>query len=96
MEQKFEARCADYDQKGNYHYKVAAELVSRAGLQPGWNILDVACGTGLATFLAASDVGQTGSVTGLDLSSGMVEKVILSAMPATVIMPDSTGYHNTS
>ena len=75
MEQKFEARCANYDQKGNYHYKVAAELVSRAGLQPGWNVLDVACGTGLATFLAASEVGQTGSVTGVDLSSGMVEKV---------------------
>ena len=75
VEQKFEARCLDYDKKGNYHDKVAAELVARAGLQPGWNVLDVACGTGLATYLAASEVGQTGSVTGVDISSGMVEQV---------------------
>lgn len=74
VEQKFQARCADYDQKGSYHYKVASELVEGAGLQPGWSVLDVACGTGLATFLAASEVGQTGSVLGVDLSSGMVEE----------------------
>ena len=75
VEQKFRARCAEYDQKGNYHYKVASELVARAWLQPGWNVLDVACGTGLATYLAASEVGQMGSVIGVDLSSGMVEQV---------------------
>ena len=75
VEQKFELRCTEYDKKDNYHYKVAAELVARARLQPGWNVLDVACGTGLATCLAASEVGQTGSVTGVDLSSGMIEQV---------------------
>ena len=74
VEQKFEARCADYDQGASYHYKVASELVVGAGLQPGWNVLDVACGTGLATFLAAAKVGQTGSVLGVDLSLGMIEE----------------------
>lgn len=74
VEQKFKARSADYDDKGNYHHKVASELVARAGLQPGWQVLDVACGTGLATYLTASAVGRTGSVTGVDLSAGMIEK----------------------
>jgi SAM-dependent methyltransferase len=37
-----------------------------AGLGPGLRVLDVGCGTGDSTWLAASLVGRTGAVVGLD------------------------------
>jgi ubiquinone/menaquinone biosynthesis C-methylase UbiE len=40
---------------------------------PGACVLDVACGTGLVSLLAASAVGEAGSVLGVDLSQGMVD-----------------------
>jgi ubiquinone/menaquinone biosynthesis C-methylase UbiE len=39
-----------------------------AGLQPGARVLDVGCGSGDVSFLAASMVGPTGSVVGIDKS----------------------------
>ena len=39
-----------------------------AGLRPGMKVLDVGCGAGDVSFLAASMVGESGSVTGVDLS----------------------------
>jgi len=50
----------------------APGLVALARLQPGERVLDVACGTGLVTRLAAPVVGPTGRVTGLDLNAGML------------------------
>lgn len=51
----------------------APGLVALAQLQPGERVLDVACGTGLVTRLAAPAVGTTGRVIGLDLNAGMLE-----------------------
>lgn len=50
----------------------APGLVALAALQPGERVLDVACGTGLVTRLAAPEVGPTGQVTGLDYNAGML------------------------
>lgn len=50
----------------------ATDLVEAAGLGPGDRILDVACGTGVVTRLAAERVGGHGSVTGLDINPGML------------------------
>ena len=50
----------------------APGLVSLAHLQLGERVLDLACGTGVVARLAASAVGPTGRVTGLDLNSGML------------------------
>jgi SAM-dependent methyltransferase len=48
-------------------------LVSSAALFPGEHVLDVACGTGLATFAAARAVGPLGRVVGIDISGHMVD-----------------------
>lgn len=52
---------------------VAADLISQAALRPGERVLDVACGTGVATRLALLKVETTGSVSGLDINPGMLE-----------------------
>lgn len=44
-----------------------------AALKPGEHVLDIACGTGLVTFRAASAVGAKGEVIGTDISETMVE-----------------------
>jgi ubiquinone/menaquinone biosynthesis C-methylase UbiE len=51
---------------------VAAELVAAADLRPGERVLDVACGTGIVTRLAAERVGPDGSVAGLDPNPAML------------------------
>ena len=48
-------------------------LVRAAELRAGEHVLDLACATGLVGRLAASRVGETGAVTGLDLLAGMLE-----------------------
>lgn len=48
------------------------ELLSELGLAPGEAVLDVACGPGTVTRLAAALSGPTGRVTGCDLSPAML------------------------
>lgn len=49
-------------------------LLRAANFQPGEQVLDISCGTGLVTFPIARGVGPKGHVTGIDLSEGMIEK----------------------
>ena len=51
--------------------RAAAEA---AALGPGMRAVDVACGTGALTRELAARVGETGSVTGIDLSTAMLRK----------------------
>ena len=44
-----------------------------AGLRPGERVLDLGSGGGLDCFLAARQVGETGRVTGLDMTPEMLE-----------------------
>lgn len=42
------------------------EALERAGIVPGMRVLDIGCGAGDVSFLAADLVGDTGSVFGID------------------------------
>jgi SAM-dependent methyltransferase len=50
----------------------ATILIEQAALQPGDRVLDVACGTGVVTRLAARQVGSTGQIIGLDNNTAML------------------------
>jgi len=47
-------------------------LLDLVELRPGERVLDVACGTGVVSRLAARRVAPSGTVTGLDLNEGML------------------------
>jgi ubiquinone/menaquinone biosynthesis C-methylase UbiE len=47
-------------------------LLKMAALRPGERVLDVACGTGLVTCRAARQVGEHGTVVGVDVAGKMV------------------------
>lgn len=65
---------------------VARRLVDAARPAPGERVLDVACGTGIASRLAAEAVGSEGTVAGLDANPGMLEV-------ARTVAPDGIDWH---
>lgn len=54
-------------------HRPAERLIEYAKLVPGQHILDVACGTGLATMAAERVVGGNGLVVGIDISYDMLD-----------------------
>jgi ubiquinone/menaquinone biosynthesis C-methylase UbiE len=64
----------------------APQVVQLAGVGPGDRVLDVACGTGVVTRLAAQRAGPDGRVVGLDLNPAMLEVAVglpVSGAPVT-------------
>ena len=55
-------------------------LVELAQPRPGERVVDVACGTGIVARIAATSVGPTGAVVGVDLNPGMLS-VARSVVP---------------
>ena len=52
---------------------LARDLVEKAGIREGQRVLDVACGTGVVTRLAAARVGASGRVAGADINAAMLD-----------------------
>jgi SAM-dependent methyltransferase len=61
---------------------LAADPMGAAALRPGERVLDVACGPGVATMLAARAVGDGGRVAGLDVDPTDEQR---TALPADVL-----------
>ncbi len=53
-----------------YFVPMAKRVIELAGLKAGDDVLDLGCGTGNLTFLAAAKVGPGGKVIGVDLAEG--------------------------
>lgn len=65
-----------YERYWQEQLQPAIDLVlDTAGIQPGDDVIDVACGTGLVTLPAAASVGPTGRVLATDISPKMIEEV---------------------
>lgn len=58
------------------------ETLQSAQLQPGEHVLDVGCGTGVLTRLAAELVGNEGEAIGIDPSAEMIQVAKCSATKA--------------
>jgi arsenite methyltransferase len=56
--------------------------VRHAALRPGEAVLDLGCGAGIDTLLAARAVGRTGRVIGLDMTPEMVDRARRNAASA--------------
>lgn len=63
---------------------VQADLLALAAPQPGEQVLDVACGTGVFTLSLATAVGLSGSALGVDLSAAMVASAETRAQAAGI------------
>jgi ubiquinone/menaquinone biosynthesis C-methylase UbiE len=64
---------------------LANDLLRLAALRPGERVLDVACGTGVVARLASQQVGDSGTVTGLDVHPGMLAVARSAAAPGMPI-----------
>lgn len=58
--------------QGELLQRPTRSLFEQAGIGPGMRVLDIGCGAGDVTLLAAEIVGPTGRVVGVDLNPGIV------------------------
>src|SRR5271170_8314379 len=82
VRQLFDRTASDYDRiervmalgSGSWYRRSA---LGRAGLKQGMRVLDIGVGTGLTARQAAHLVGESGQVTGVDPSAGMIARARL-------------------
>jgi ubiquinone/menaquinone biosynthesis C-methylase UbiE len=58
-----------------YKYFGPKKILEGAGIRPGMNVLEVGCGTGFFTIPAAKMIGNSGSLTAIDMLPESVETV---------------------
>lgn len=68
--QIYDARSTKYNE--TWHPEHAANYILWTQVKPGQYVLDLACGTGLVSIPAKRAVGPTGTVTAVDVSTGMM------------------------
>ena len=64
----YDARAPTYDTEAGFHPRQAADYVGWMALNPGFNVLDLACGTGAITIPSSRAAGTSGKVIGVDIS----------------------------
>lgn len=77
------------------HRPVADALLEAAALQPGERVLDVGCGSGATTLLAAGATAPGGQVTGFDVAEafiGRLEERAAGAPAVSGIVGDAATY----
>lgn len=70
------------EQQAAFLNELTADVLNRAGLQPGMRVLDIGCGVGDVSFIAARIVGSTGAVVGVDRDTESLERARLRASAA--------------
>jgi ubiquinone/menaquinone biosynthesis C-methylase UbiE len=76
------------EEQGRFYGELTTDILTRAGVDSGMQVLDVGCGAGDVSLLVASLVGAKGRVLGIDKSLGAVEAARQRAA--------SLGIHNVS
>lgn len=79
-----EQELARLERQGQIFASETREFLRRAGLAPGMSVLDVGCGVGDVSLIAAEMVGPTGSVLGIDRAA--------SALPLAEARAAKLGY----
>jgi 2-polyprenyl-3-methyl-5-hydroxy-6-metoxy-1,4-benzoquinol methylase len=64
-----ERELARLERQAGFFAEATRDILVRAGLKPGMRVLDVGCGVGDVTSIAADLVGTSGEVLGIDISS---------------------------
>lgn len=57
---------------GRIGHPLANIILDQVPMQNGWRVLDVACGTGIVTRVAAERVGADSAIHGIDLNADML------------------------
>ncbi len=68
----YSRRSRSYD-RSEWHDRMARNIVDYAEIKSGSKVLDIATGTGMVAFYAASKTGSDGAVIGIDISEGMIQ-----------------------
>lgn len=63
---------ARLEQQAAFFSDATSDVLTRCGLAPGQKVLDLGCGVGDVSSIAADLVGETGRVVGIDISSDAV------------------------
>jgi len=69
----WDAAAEKYDQAAHTFEPFAEWLGRLCAMRKGMSVLDVGCGTGVSSFVAAQFVGRQGQVVGIDISQRMIE-----------------------
>jgi ubiquinone/menaquinone biosynthesis C-methylase UbiE len=67
-----ERELARLEKQAGFYAEATRDGLRKAGIVPGMRVLDVGCGVGDVSLIAAGLVGPSGEVTGIDISAGAV------------------------